>query len=81
MKTKSNPVGFYPPYRVFRCECDEEKEMSFNELVAHAKEKHGTDIKGVKMSRDLMLHINRQPRHSSTYRWDAPGFKFYEYIG
>lgn len=81
MKAEHKPGGFYPPYRFFRCECDEDKEMSFNELVAHAKEKHGADIKGLKMSRDLMLHINRQPRHSSTYRWEAPGFKFYEYIG
>ena len=81
MKTKSNPVGFYPPYRVFRCECDEDKEMSFKEMVAHAEEKHGVSLKGAKMNKNLMLHINKKPRHSTTYQWEAPGFNFYEYIG
>jgi len=81
MENEKKDKHWYPPYRVFTCSCDDDKSFSYEELVAHAKEKHGTDIKGLKMNRELMVHVNRQPRHSSTYKWHAPGFTFLESIG
>lgn len=75
--------NWYPPYRYFKCECDTEKELSFEELVAHAKKEHKIDIRGVVMQRYLMMHVhvNKQPRHSCTFKWEAPNITFYEYVG
>ena len=89
---RSEPGGFkienekkdkhwYPPYRVFRCECDSEKDLSYDELIQHAKDNHSIDVKRMKMTRELIMHVNRIPRHSCTYRWRCHGFKFYEEIG
>ena len=80
MKEKTG-LKFYPPYHHYVCECDPDKELTLLEMIAHAKEKHGADINGVRMKRNLMLHISRSPRHSSTYKWEGPGFNFFEYYG
>lgn len=81
--------NYYPPYNVFICpECDPERE---NEIKAkdfpdHLKTIHGiTDTKGkrsfTKGKRSLMMHINKKPRHSSSYKWEIAKKTFYQYIG
>ena len=73
------PKKDYPPYRYFICpECDKEKEIPAKEFANHV-ESHGIAEKTGK--RSLMLHINRKPRHTSSYEWIIGGKTFYEYIG
>ena len=71
---------FYPPYHYFICpECDEDCEIKPVEFPAHIKDVHGiTETKG---TRSLMLHINKEPRHASSYSWEIGGKTFYEYFG
>ena len=81
MENEKKDKYWYPPYRVFRCECDDEKDLSYDEFIQHAKDKHSINVKGMKLTRELIMHINREPRHSCTYMWKCPGFKFYEEVG
>ena len=81
MENEKKDKNWYPPYRVFWCDCDPEKDFSYDEFIQHAKDKHSIDIKGVKMTRQLIMHVSKSPRHSCTYSWHCPGFKFYEEIG
>jgi len=76
MKSKN----FYPPYHYFICpECDKDKEMSGKEMMVHLKEVH--KIKNLEGNRELLMHINKKPRHSSTYKWTIEGKEIYEYYG
>ena len=69
------------PYRYFTC-CDDEEELTFAEMINHAKEKHDTVITaGYKMRRALVYHIHRHPRHVMSFEWKADGFSFYEFNG
>lgn len=70
----------YPPYRYFICpECDKEKEISPKGFPAHLKEFHNiTEAKG---NRSLMMHINKEPRHAASFKWEIGGKTFYEYYG
>lgn len=73
--------NWYPQYRFFMCECDPAKKLSYDGLIQHAKEKHSIDIQGVKFTRQMMVHMNKQPRHSCLYEWSCPELKFYEEVG
>ena len=80
---KETDQDFYPPYHYFVCDCDKDKEFHEMEgLKAHVKENHGIDLNGLKGTRNLMLHINKKPRHASSYRWTFDGgLTLYEYYG
>jgi hypothetical protein len=71
---------FYPPFHYFICPtCNKDKEIPPSEFAAHVKEIHGiTETKG---KRDLMVHINKRPRHFSSYEWKIGDKTFYEYYG
>ena len=70
---------FYPPFHYFICpECDKEVEIQPKCFTAHLKE-HG--ITATKGQKSLMLHINKKPRHMSSYEWKIGGKIFYEYYG
>ncbi len=71
----------YPPYNYFICpECDKEKEMSRPEFAKHLKTIHQLEepIKGV---RNMMMHINKKPRHAGSFEWTINDMTFYEYYG
>ncbi len=77
----------YPAYHIFVCpECDDNAgmkypdrtEMEKDEFIKHLKEVHSIEPKG---KRNLMMHINRKPRHCASYEWTIEGKTFYEYRG
>lgn len=79
-KPNKKSSSWYPPYNYFICpECDENKEMKRDEFVEHLKKVHGVDKP--KGNRSLMLHINRKPRHSASYKWTIADKIYYEYYG
>lgn len=69
------------PYHNFICSCDESKEFTLQELQQHIINKHGFDLKGKKMNREMLLHVNKKPRHLSIYKLTGHGLTIYEYIG
>jgi hypothetical protein len=74
----------YPPYHFYLCyECDPEgeKNMSHNEMVAHLREVHRMK-EPIKAKKELLMHINREPRHSATYKVKIEnGPTIHEYYG
>lgn len=71
---------FYPPFHYFLCpECDVDKEIQPKDFSTHLKNVH--NIIETKGQRSLMLHINKKPRHCSSYKWEIGGKEFYEYYG
>jgi len=72
---------FYPPYHYFICTCDEDKEMSPKEAMDHLGEVHKMK-KPFAGTRELVIHINGEPRHSATYKWEmVKGIVLYERYG
>ena len=71
------------PYRYFVCKCDPEKEFhEFAELKKHMAEAHDFTIEKAKGKKELMMHMNREPRHYSSYQWTFDnGIILYEYNG
>lgn len=72
---------FYPPYHHFCCSCDNDEKMSMGELMTHVKAVHGVDLEGKKAHKELILHMNKRPRHTSIYKLSCAGLTFYEYYG
>ena len=57
----------------FFCEsCNDEVQMDYKKMVKHLKKVHNLK-EPFKGKRELFLHINRQPRHISVYRWNIEG--------
>jgi hypothetical protein len=75
---KRKEKKLHPPTHFFTCvECDKEKEIDSRDFNKHLEEIHGIFEKTG--SRELILHINKRPRHSSIYKWEIGGKTFYEY--
>lgn len=73
---------YYPSYNYFVCSCDKDKELSPAEMAKHLKEDHALGDKAP-CKREMMMHINRRPRHSMSFRWtvEKTGLEFYQYTG
>lgn len=77
---KQSSAKFYLPYHYFICpDCDEDAQIPPKEFAAHVQDVH--KIYDGKGERSLILHINKKPRHMSTYEWIIGGKTFYEYYG
>ncbi len=69
-----------PPYHYFICPgCDVKKEIPPKDFIIHLLRVH--DIQEAKGKRELMVHISKEPRHASSYKWTIGGKTFYEYYG
>ena len=73
-------------YVKFVCSCNEKKEYDMpddrKKLFRHCREVHGVNLRDTKGTRELVMHIAKEPRHSSTYKWTFPsGLILYEYCG
>lgn len=48
-------------------QCKDCKRYSKEEIVDHVHDDHGLNIKGKKATKELVLHVAREPRHISIY--------------
>ena len=74
----------YPPYHYYVCSCDPDTEYHKPEdgFFKHLKEKHSIEANGAKVKKELILHINRRPRHAASYKLTFDnGHQIYEYYG
>lgn len=72
------------PYHYFICQCNKDQEFhKVDDLNEHMRSVHNFEIKGVTGKRELMMHINKRPRHASSYRWIFEGLEYevYEHKG
>lgn len=74
MKTKT-PKQPIKATSVWTCCEHPETAMSFEELLAHAKEVHGLYLKGKKCQKKMVLHLDCADSFHSTYEVECEGLK------
>ncbi len=71
-KTPKEPVK---ATSVWSCVEHPEQAMSFDEMLVHAKDVHGLDLKGKKCRKKMIMHLDCADSYHSTYEIECDGLK------
>ncbi len=71
------------PENHYRCESCEsmEYDMTFDEFKKHIEEVHKLEFKGLKGTKQMLMHMDGDYWFSSTYQWTLEvGLKFKQFV-
>lgn len=65
---KSKKQKEVKPFDTWWCETCKTNELTKAEMAAHLKDSHGLDVKGLKCNKSMLMHMDGDTWHQSSYK-------------